>query len=391
MSSNRAGRWVVQQRGPEGFSAFVPAPLPPDPPLQMGPDLQGLHEGAAHALGRLEGVSSRLDSGRLLYMYVRKEAVLSSQIEGTQSTLSDLLAYENDGTPGTPVEDVKEVSRYVKALLFAAGEIKGKGLPLSIRLLRETHALLLEGGRGSHQSPGELRRTQNWIGGTRPGNAVFVPPPPQELPGALTNLERFLHDELGRTPPLVKAGLAHGQFETLHPFLDGNGRIGRLLVSLVLLQENTLSQPFLYLSLYLEERRADYYDHLQRIRTHGAWEEWLRFFFIGVEAVAVQAIRTAEALVDLFCRDEERVRGLGRAAPSTLRVYDLLKKNVILSPVRTRDELSLAYPTVNRALSRLEEMGIVEEVTGRERDRLFLYRGQLEILDRGTEEPKGTT
>jgi Fic family protein len=383
MASTRSGSWVVQQGGPEGYSAFLPAPLPPDPPVVMGAELNRLHEAASYALGKLEGVSSQLDPGRLLYMYVRKEAVLSSQIEGTQSTLTDLLEFENGHAPGTPVGDVEEVSRYVKALLYATDEIQRGGLPLSTRLLRDTHRILLDEGRGSDQDPGELRRTQNWIGGTRPGNALFVPPPPQELPGALSNIERFIHDEFGRIPPLLKAGLTHAQFETVHPFLDGNGRIGRLLINLILVQEGVLSQPFFYLSLYFRERRGDYYESLQAIRTHGAWEEWMRFFLIGVEYVAQQAAGTAKALLTLFERDGGRVRALGRAAASTLEVYELLRQKVIVAPSRAAKEVGLAFPTVNRALHRLMEMGVVREITGRKRGRLFVYDEQLRILDAG--------
>ncbi|HEX8672159.1 MAG TPA: Fic family protein, partial [Longimicrobium sp.] len=297
---SRAGRWVQQQAGPEGYSAFIPAPLPPDPPLEFTPELTRIHEEAVHAVGQLEGVSRTMDPDRLLYMYVRKEAVLSSQIEGTQSTLSDLLEYENAAAPGTPLGDVQEVSRYVAALYHGLHRIRSGELPLSLRLIREMHGVLMQEGRGSAQNPGEFRRTQNWIGGMRPGNARFVPPPPHEMQAALGNMERFLHDEYGRTAPILKAGLAHAQFETIHPFLDGNGRIGRLLISLVFMTERLLTQPFFYFSLYLKENRADYYDALQRVRTHADWEGWLRFYLVGVEAVARQSADTSLALRRLF-------------------------------------------------------------------------------------------
>ena len=379
----RAGAFVQQQAGPDGFSAFVPAPLPPAPPLAFSADLQHIHEDAVHAVGQLEGVSRTMDPDRLLYLYVRKEAVLSSQIEGTQSTLSDLLEYENDAAPGTPLDDVQEVSRYVAALYHGLGRIQRGELPLSLRLIREIHGVLMQEGRGSVQNPGEFRRTQNWIGGTRPGNARFVPPPPHEMMAALDNLEKFLHDAYGRTAPIIKAGLAHAQFETIHPFLDGNGRIGRLLISLVFGAERLLTRPFFYFSLYLKENRADYYDALQRVRTHGDWEGWMHFYLVGVEAVARQAADTTLALRTLFEEDMQRVTGLGRAAGSALRVYDLLRQRIVLSAPRAAGELGLTWPTVNAALRRLERLGIAREATGRSRDRLYVYGRQLELLNGG--------
>src|SRR3990170_698563 len=330
-ASTRAGRWVRQQAGAEGFSAFVPATLPPSPPLKFTPELQRLSEAAGRALGRLDGVSASLEPDRLLYMYVRKEAVLSSAIEGTQSTLSDLLRFEAEGAPGTPVDEVREVSRYVEALQHGIGRIRSGKLPLSLRLIREIHKVLMKGSRGGVRAPGEFRRTQNWVGGSRPGNAKFVPPPPHDMLAALDNLERFLHDEDGFTPPVIKAGLAHAQFETIHPFLDGNGRVGRLLVSLMLVVDGVLSQPFLYLSLYFREQRADYYDALQRVRTKGDWEGWLRFYLIGVEAVARQAADTVTALVALFDQDRSRIQTLGRSAGSALQVYDVLRRRIVVS------------------------------------------------------------
>ena len=381
---NRAGRFVRQQGGIEGYSAFIPAPLPPDPPLDLGGDVTRLHESAAYALGRLGGASLRLDPDRLLYMYVRKEAVLTSQIEGTQSTLADLLRYENADAQGTPVHDVRSVSRYVDALSFAAEQIQGGRFPLSLRLLKEAHRRLLEGGRGETQDPGEFRRIQNWVGGTRPGNASYVPPPPQEVLPALSNLERFIHDEFGPTPALVKAAVAHGQFETIHPFLDGNGRIGRLLISLVLLADGVLPHPFFYISLYFKRNRADYYQALQRIRTHGDWEGWLRFFLIGTEAVANEATSTAEALSELFAADRARVERLGRAAPSALKVYDLLRDRILISSTRVAEALGLSWPTAQAAIGRLERLGIAKEVTGKKRDRVYAYDRQLEVLDKGT-------
>jgi len=382
--TNRAGRSVRQQGGAEGFSAFIPALLPPDPPVDLGGDMARLHESAAYALGRLGGASLRLDPDRLLYMYVRKEAVLTSQIEGTQSTLADLLRYENANAPGTPVDDVREVSHYVDALSYAAEQIKTGSLPLSLRLLKEAHRRLLEEGRGAAQDPGEFRRTQNWVGGTRPGNATYVPPPPQEVLPALSNLEKYIHDEYGPTPALVKAALAHAQFETIHPFLDGNGRIGRLLISLILVADGALPHPFFYISLYFKQNRTDYYEALQRVRTHGDWEGWLRFFLIGAEAVANEATATAEALSDLFRHDRARVEKLGRAAPSALRVYDLLRDRILISSTRVAETLGLTWPTIQAAIERLEGLGIAMEVSGKRRDRIYAYERQLKVLDEGT-------
>lgn len=383
-TSTRAGRWVRQQAGAQGYSAFIPAPLPPDPPLHFTTELQRLSEAASRALGRLEGVSRSLEPDRLLYMYVRKEAVLSSAIEGTQSTLADLLRFEAAAVPGTPVDDVREVSRYVAALQHAITRIRSGKLPLSLRLIREAHRVLMRGGRGKNHAPGDFRRTQNWVGGTRPDNARFVPPPPHEMLAALDNLEHFLHDEYGFTAPVIKAGLAHAQFETIHPFLDGNGRIGRLLVSLLLVVDGVLSRPFLYLSLYFKEHRADYYEALQRVRTHGDWEGWLRFYLIGVEAVADQAADTAAALVALFDHDRERIQRLGRAAGSALRVYDSLRRHIVVSISGVAKQARVTWPTAKAALKRLTELRIAVESTGRRRDRLFVYKKQLAILDRGT-------
>ncbi|MGE0353432.1 MAG: Fic family protein [Gemmatimonadales bacterium] len=380
--STRAGRFVRQQTGPEGYAAFIPAPLPPEPPLVFDPELREALERASHALGRLDGVSASLDPDLLLYMYVRKEAVLSSQIEGTQSTLTDLLQYENAEAPGVPEEDVREVSRYCAALQHGLVRLRG-GLPLCLRLRREVHGVLLTEARGGHQAPGEFRRSQNWVGGSRPGKARFVPPPPHEMLAALDNLEKFLHDEPERTPPLIKAGLAHVQFETIHPFLDGNGRIGRLLITLLLCMEGVLSQPFLYLSLYFKQNRADYYDALQRVRTHGDWESWLRFYLSGVEEVATQATATARALLSLFETDRARVRKVGRGAASALSVYDHLRRKIIVSIPRTAEATGLSRPTVTAALERLSGLDITREITGKARDRQFVYSNQLAVLDKG--------
>jgi Fic family protein len=311
-------------------------------------------------------------------MYVRKEAVLSSQIEGTESTLTELLEYENAEAPGVPVEDVREVSRYVSALRFALDQVN-TGVPLSLRLIRDAHRVLMTGGRGGNQDPGEFRRSQNWIGGTRPGTARFVPPPPHELMRVLGDLELFIAE--GRETPIVKAGLAHAQFETIHPFLDGNGRLGRLLITMILCAEGSLPQPFLYLSLYFKQHRDDYYATLQRVRSHGDWEGWMAFYLEGVDWTARQTIATTTELLDLFKVDRERIIGTPRSN-STLRVFDELQRTVIISIRRASERLGMSIPTATTALQRLETMGVAREITGKSYGRLFAYDRQLEIINR---------
>lgn len=374
----RAGLLVRQQAGTDGYSAFLPAPLPPDPSLDLSGRLAGLLERASSSLGRLDGLSRSLDPDRLLYMYVRKEAVLSSQIEGTQSTLTELLEYENAEAPGLPVEEVREVSRYVSALRFAVDKVNA-GVPLSLRLIRDAHRVLMTGGRGGNQDPGEFRRSQNWIGGTRPGTARFVPPPPHELMRVLGDLERFISE--GGETPIVKAGLAHAQFETIHPFLDGNGRLGRLLITMILCAEGSLTQPFLYLSLYFKQHRDDYYATLQRVRSHGDWEGWMAYYLEGVDWTARQTIATTTELLDLFKGDRERVIATPRPS-STIRVFDELQRTVIISIRRASEQLGLSIPTVTTSLKRLETMGIAREITGKTYGRLFAYERQLEIINR---------
>ena len=378
VSSRRAGRLVVVQGGRDGYSAFVPAPLPPEPPLQINHATQGLLDEANQALGRLDAVTLLLpEPGQFLYSYVRKEAVLSSQIEGTQSSLSDLLLFENEAVPGVPLDDVEETANYIAAMNHGLRRIESGELPLSNRLLREVHALLMAGVRGGDKVPGEFRRTQNWLGGTRPGNARFVPPPAHEVVAAMSDLEKFLH---GPTPILLKAALAHVQFETIHPFLDGNGRVGRLLITLLLCAEGVLQQPLLYLSLFFKQHRDSYYDHLQRVRTEGAWEAWLDFFLEGVVSVASSATETAREIRRLVDTDRERIHALGRGATSALRVHELAGRRIVLSASRTAAELQLSTPTVNAAFARLEDVGVLREVTGRRRGRLFVYEAYLELL-----------
>jgi Fic family protein len=372
---------VPAQAGPEGYAAFLPAPLPPRPPLQVDARLQTLLDAANQALGRLDSVTLLLpDPGQFLYSYIRKEAVLSSQIEGTQSSLSDLLLFENEAAPGVPLHDVEETSNYIEAMNHGLRRIGSGELPLSNRLLREIHAVLMSGVRGDDKAPGEFRRTQNWLGGTRPGNARFVPPPPHEVVPAMSALERFLHDEPEPTPILIKAALAHVQFESIHPFLDGNGRVGRLLITLLLCSERILQQPLLYLSLYFKQHREAYYDGLQRVRTEGDFEAWLEFFLEGVIAVASSATETARRIRQLVESDRSKVHGLGRGAASALRVHELAGRRIVLSAGGTAELLGLSVPTVNGALARLEQAGILREVTGRRRGRIFVYDAYLALL-----------
>lgn len=379
----RLGRFVETPVAGEIVRAFVPPPLPPVPTI----DVLGLLERlslAERALGRLDGITMLLPRQELfLYMYVRKEAVLSSQIEGTQSTLSDLLRFETEARAGQPIDDIREVSNYVDALMFGLERLHD--LPLSLRLIREIHAKLLQSGRGGTKSPGEFRRSQNWIGGTRPGNALFVPPPVSELDACLDALERFIHDDQSRLPALIKAGLLHVQFETIHPFLDGNGRVGRLLVTLYLCANGVLRTPLLYLSLFLKAHRSDYYRLLQEVREHGNWEAWLDFFLTGVAETANQAFDAATRIVDLFKQDRDRITAESDRAGSALRIHDLFQQNPFLTATHIVRQTGLSMPTVNAALTDLERCGIVEEVTGRKRGRVFGYRRYLAILNEGTD------
>lgn len=380
---SRLGRFVETLVAGEIVRAFVPPPLPPEPPIDVLSLLERLSL-AERALGRLDGITMLLPRQELfLYMYVRKEAVLSSQIEGTQSTLSDLLRFETEAQAGEPIDDIREVSNYVDAMMFGLERLEE--LPLSLRLIREMHARLLQSGRGGTKGPGAFRRSQNWIGGSRPGNALFVPPPITELDAALSALEAFMHEDQSRLPALIKAGLLHVQFETIHPFLDGNGRIGRLLVTLYLCVNGVLRKPLLYLSLYLKTRRADYYRLLQEVRERGSWEAWLEFFLDGVAETANQAFDAATRIVELFKQDRERITAASDRAGSALRIHDLMQQNPYVTSNQLVERTGLSSPTVNAALADLERLGIVDEVTGRRRGRVFGYRRYLAILSEGTD------
>jgi len=377
------GKYMTTTVAGEPVQAFIPSPLPP-----TDLDLSGLHQHldrANQALGRLDGLTVLLPDVRfLLYLYVRKEALVSSQIEGTQSSFVDVLLFENKVPTTVSKEDVEEVSNYVAAMQHGLRRLQG-GFPLSLRLIREIHAILLRGGRGANKTRGEFRRSQNWIGGSRPGNASFVPPPPEQMMQCLDSFERFLHDDKHGLPLLVEAGLVHVQFESIHPFLDGNGRLGRLLITLLLCAKGALKQPLLYLSLYFKAHRSQYYDHLQRVRTEGAWEDWLRFFLEGTATTAQEAAETATRVLRLFSADRRKIQKLGRSASSALRVHEYMQQKPIANIAATARALKLSIPTVTGALNHLVRLGIVEEVTGKRRDRLFTYSRYFNIVSEGTE------
>ena len=381
------GRYVTVTTAGEPFRAFVPTPLPPEPPIVWSAPLRRRFDAALVALGRLDAVTSLLpNAALLLYSFVRKEAVLSSQIEGTQSSLADLLLYEIDEVPGVPLDDAREVSRCVAALERGLKKLRG-GLPLCTRLLCEMHKVLLThpGGRG--KTPGEVRRTQVWIGGTRPGNAVFVPPPADAGPDGLASLQRFLNPDPQPVPPLIKAALVHVQFETIHPFLDGNGRIGRLLIVLQLVADGVLRDPMLYPSLFFKTHRALYYELLNEVRLRGDWERWLDFFAEGIETSATQAVATANALLALVNADRDRIAGLGRAAASALAVHHALQRQPIATSAALVKATGLTPATVNKSLAHLERVGVVDELTNRQRGRVFSYRKYVEELAAELESP----
>jgi Fic family protein len=385
MRRGETGRYEVSTTAGEAVRAFVPSALPPDPAIDLSGPLQAELEAAVLALGRLDGVATHLpDKSLFLYSYVRKEAVLSSQIEGTQSTLSDLLLFELEEAPGVPLDDVVEVSNYVAALDQGLKRLRG-GFPLSNRLVREVHEVLLSKGRGSSKEPGQFRRSQNWIGGTRPGNAAFVPPPPGQVEDCMAALERFLNAEGDGIPVLVRAGLAHVQFETIHPFLDGNGRVGRLLITLLLCHAGVLSEPLLYLSLYLKQHKSEYFALLERVRKEGDWEAWLSFFLAGVRETAQGAVATAGRLSEMFAADRGRIVTRGRKAGSALRVHDALKARPISSMSEVSRRTGLSFPAASSGMGELADLGIVRELTGKRRNRVFVYQQYLSVLNEGTE------
>ena len=385
MQREKTGHYEVWTSGGEEIRAFIPVPLPPVPPLALEGRLRQTLETATLALGRLDGVATLLpDPALFIYAYVRKEAVLSSQIEGTQSSLSDLLAFEIDDAPGTPIGDVVEVSNYVAALEHGLERLRGD-FPLSNRLIREIHRILLSRGRGSQLHPGAFRTSQNWIGGRRPGNAVYVPPPAHAVANCMGELEQFLHTRDDGLPTLVRAGLAHVQFETIHPFLDGNGRTGRLLITFLLCEAGMLREPLLYLSLFFKQHRSDYYELLNAVRRTGDWEDWLDFFLDGIRETAEGAFATSQRLLQLFAADRERIQQIGRRAGSALRVHERLTSRPLQSISSVAESTALTFPTISTAMNLLVSLGIAREITDRRRNRLFAYDEYLSILNEGTE------
>lgn len=384
-NKERIGQYInCSAVGGEHYAAYLPQKLPPTNPLLDMGDIYMLLDQASTALGRLDGMSLLLpDPSIFLYMYVRKEAVLSSQMEGTQSSLSDLLLFESHETPGVPLDDVEEVSCYVSAMNYGLERLKT--FPLSLRLMREIHGKLMESRRGSHKNPGEFRTSQNWIGGSRPGNAHFVPPPPERLMETLGDFEKFLHDETHQLPPLIKAALAHVQFETIHPFLDGNGRLGRLLITFILCVEGVLKKPLLYLSLYFKTNRQAYYDHLQSIRETGDWESWIKFFLNGVIETANQANETAKNILGQFNKDRTIIEKHPKATTTDLTVHSYFQRHIISNTTKIKEACNISLPTVIRSLSTLENLGIIKEITGKERHKIFVYQEYLDILNKGTE------
>lgn len=379
--SSRAGSYVSQ---PTGHWAFMPSPLPPSPPIQLDQKLQGLLSSADRALGRLDGSVLTLPNPDLfVFMYVRKEAVLSSQIEGTQSSLQDLLAAEAELFDQKIPRDVDEVLNYVRAMNHGLARLQE--LPTSVRLIREIHAELMHGVRGGRLQPGELRTSQNWIGpaGSTIGTATFVPPPPHEVPAALGDLEQFLHGQ-DHLPPLIRIALAHVQFETIHPFLDGNGRVGRLLITFLLTECGVLHKPVLYLSHFFRQHRQEYYDHLQSVRENGAWEDWLAFFLRGVIEVAAEAAETARRILAL--RETHRhdiTTRLGRAAGNGHKVLESLFDRPIVSVKDVQILTGTSFAAANTAVSRLVEIGVLSEMTGNARNRRFRFGSYIALFSDG--------
>lgn len=387
MKRELQGQYITVSTVGEQVLAFVPSPLPPEPMIEWSAELRDKFDQALLAIGRLDSVSTLLpDTSVFLSMYVRKEAVLSSMIEDTQSSLSDLLLFEIDQEPGVPLDDVQEVSNYVAALNHGLS-LLNEGFPLSLRLIKEIHAVLLNKGRGSNQTSGELRSSLNWIGGIRPGNAAFVPPPVNQVLECMGKLELFLHNQPEPTPTLLKAALAHVQFETIHPFLDGNGRLGRLLITLILCEQKMLRMPMLYLSLYFNTHRQYYYELLNSVRLTGDWETWLDFFADTVIATAGQALDTAQQLHALANEDREKINALGRAAKSTRLLHQALLEQPICNAGSLVVKTGLTAATVNKSISHLVRIGIVRELTARKRNRLFSYYQYVEIMNKGTDLP----
>ena len=382
MNRGLTGSYCPAIAGGIACKAFVPAPLPPNPPLEIDGKLQSRINQAMLALGRLDAISTLLPDAQLfLYSYVRKEAVMSSQIEGTQSSLSDLMVYEMEGVPGVPMDDVQEVSCYVSALNLGIQRIR-EGQPLTFRLVTELHQVLMTSGRGTNRCPGEFRKSQVWIGGHRPDEATFVPAPANELADCWSELERFINDVPDTTDPLIKAALTHVQFETIHPFMDGNGRIGRMLIPLILVEAKVLNEPLLYLSVFFKKHRQTYYERLNQVRLTGDWEAWLLFFVDAVAETANQAVNTAKQLNELRQKDKTSLIVLGRQAGSANQVIDALFEHPIVSINKLIELTGLTAATLGKVLDVLEkQLGIVKEMTGQKRNRVYAYTAYIQILN----------
>ena len=378
MAHRKTGEYVVTIVGGEEVRAFIPAPLPPrNPQLTIEP---ALLSAAEQSLARLALSASMVPSiDWFIYAFVRKEAVLTSQIEGTQATLMDLLSFEADSS-ATATADIEEVCNYVDALHFARSEIsKPRGLPVSMSLLNATHAILMRGARGEKKQPGEIRKSQNWIGGSRPGTAAFVPPPQHKLANLLTELEKYIHAS-DKLPPIVRAGLVHVQFETIHPYLDGNGRIGRLLIALLFETWGVLSQPLLYISLYLRQNQDEYYRRLAAVRKTGDWEGWIKFFIEAVVTTADEAVAMIGALFTMVTKDRAKVLSHGTISVAAVRLFEQLPKHPILTVASVIKLLDTTKPTAGRAIDTLVEVGVLAETTGKKRDRTYVYKDYLNCL-----------
>jgi Fic family protein len=382
MAERATGRYVDISVTGARARAFVPDPLPPE--IVLSSELRRLVDEALYALGGLSAATPFFpDRELLLYLYVRKEAVLSSQIEGTQSSLSDLLLFEHEAMPGVPLDDVEEVSSYVAALNLGLERLKG-GMPISKRLIREIHAELLATGRGADKAPGKFRRSQNWIGGGSPSQASHVPPPPELVEECMDEFERYLHSPQAVAEPFLAAAYAHVQFETIHPFLDGNGRVGRLLIALLLTDSGLLSEPILYLSLYFKTHRDDYYRLLNGVRAEGGWGAWLEFFATATRDCARQAVETAHRVTNLIQADRARLASLGRAMPKALAVFESFRSRLVRTIAQVSEDSGLAPNTVAGAVTELEGLGILRELTGKKRDRVYAYAPLLAVMEEGT-------
>ena len=387
MGARQTGSYETTTVAGETVQCFIPRPLPPEePPLQLDGEILERNRRAEQAIARLELAGAMVPSlDWFLYAFVRKEAVISSQIEGTQATLVDLITFEADEGDRPTAPDVEEVCNYLDALTYARGQLSDpNGLPISVRLLNETHRRLMRGARGADKLPGEIRRSQNWIGGTRPANAAFVPPPPHRIPELFSALERYIHSD-DDLPPLVRAGLLHVQFETIHPFLDGNGRIGRLLVTLLLEDWGLLTKPLLYLSLYFKRHRTEYYRRLDRVRSAGDWEGWIAYFLEGVATIAEEAVASARELFRLVQADRSRALEHAGASVAAIRLFEILPRQPIVSVALVMRQLETTKPTAGRAIECLEKAGILVETTGKRRDRSWAYQTYLDRLRSGTE------